>query len=261
MAAPRRVTSLLGAAAPRASPSARLYTPSLLLKSQLLGRRPPAVRLLHLAARSSPHSPIATSSLPKAFLAARIRSRCASTEAGKEVAAAAPKAQALVEEKEEDKASSKIKLGEVRRLAQLAKPERKTIAIAIGLVSSRSLMIVDSELMRLLCGPAALRLVICVTIDPVHHWTHHRPVLWYCARPPHLCADCRWSHGRLLRDQRLCQSVRSLSRRDNRLTFLSNRYGSNYPHAHQRTANCGQVARGSVHQRPPTGRLALISAR
>lgn len=43
-----------------------------------------------------------------------------------------------MQEKEEvDKASNKIKLGEVRRLAQLAKPERKTIAIAIGLVSPR----------------------------------------------------------------------------------------------------------------------------
>lgn len=32
----------------------------------------------------------------------------------------------------------KIKLGEVRRLMQLAKPEKKTIGIAVGLVSNMS---------------------------------------------------------------------------------------------------------------------------
>lgn len=39
------------------------------------------------------------------------------------------------EEGVEGKKAEKIKMGEVKRLAILAKPERKTIGIAIGLVS------------------------------------------------------------------------------------------------------------------------------
>ncbi|GAA5862327.1 hypothetical protein JCM1840_004146 [Sporobolomyces johnsonii] len=87
------------------------------------------------------HSPPATASLPLAHLSARIRTaqRCASTDAkapaSQEASPTAVKQAAPdVNGEEVEQAKEKIKLGEIRRLMVLAKPERKTIGIAIGLL-------------------------------------------------------------------------------------------------------------------------------
>lgn len=85
-----------------------------------------------------------TSRLPTVMLASRIRTRSASTEADKAerttaVTASASGQHAAAETGKDDvvkpqKLKEKVKMGEVRRLVELAKPERKTIGIAIGLV-------------------------------------------------------------------------------------------------------------------------------
>lgn len=143
MATPKaRLASLLASrSAPRvtftATRAAPSCTPSFLSRPLQLAQSQTGARQLHSDAFARRASPIAsTSALPRAFLAARIRSRNASTqsdtagETGKKVTEVA------VEQDEGDKAKGdkKVKLGEIRRLMVLAKPESKTIAIAIGLV-------------------------------------------------------------------------------------------------------------------------------
>jgi len=162
MATPKgRIASLLAARpapAPRPAftPARFLSTPSwtssFLPRPQAPGQRPTAARLLHSDsfARSSPIA--STSSLPRAYLAARIRSRSASTEAKKEVEPVQKESEVVVEKEEGDKGSSKIKLGEVRRLMVLAKPEQKTIALAIGLVSTRCCTLAEMNRSRACCA-------------------------------------------------------------------------------------------------------------
>lgn len=58
----------------------------------------------------------------------------------------------VIEKEEGGKGSSKIKLGEIRRLMVLAKPEQKTIALAIGLVSTCAASQPKRSLTSLLCG-------------------------------------------------------------------------------------------------------------
>ncbi|CEQ38772.1 SPOSA6832_00236, partial [Sporobolomyces salmonicolor] len=84
-------------------------------------------------------SPPATASLPLANLSARIRTaqRCATTDAkapASQEASTVRQAATDVNGEEVEPVKEQIKLGEVRRLMVLAKPERKTIGIAIGLL-------------------------------------------------------------------------------------------------------------------------------
>ncbi|GAA6002580.1 hypothetical protein JCM10207_007575 [Rhodosporidiobolus poonsookiae] len=107
----------LSTAPARFSPSTRPTLPSLGLRASPLPRQ----------SRPSPFTP----------LVARIRA--ASTDAPARGEKEAPTETAVKEsappkESEVEQVKEKIKLGEVRRLAQLAKPERKTIGIAIGLL-------------------------------------------------------------------------------------------------------------------------------
>lgn len=87
-----------------------------------------------LARASSRPATASAGRLPLNYLAARIRN--ATTDAQqKETVVVEKEADAQTQEKLPAEPKPKIKLGEVRRLMQLAKPEKKTIAIAVGLVS------------------------------------------------------------------------------------------------------------------------------
>lgn len=84
---------------------------------------------------STPRTPLVKleGSSPYSRLLVRFRSSEAAADKVPTAAAATPIEPAAAEEPKEPK--EKIQMGEVRRLMVLAKPERKTIAIAMGLVS------------------------------------------------------------------------------------------------------------------------------
>lgn len=111
----------------------------------------------------------------------------------------------VAEKGEGDKGSSKIKLGEVRRLMVLAKPEQKTIALAIGLVSARCCILAEATTHELVVLPAALCLVFGLPLHPLHHWTYHRSLFGQRIRSTHLGSHRRCYPRRLLCDRRRCQ--------------------------------------------------------
>jgi len=106
-------------------------------------------RPLPFAVSSRLHSPISStvssspspSSLPLRTLALRIRTASTTSSKSSSVVSEQEKQKRTIEDEAdkedgvEGKKAEKIKMGEVKRLAILAKPERKTIGIAIGLVS------------------------------------------------------------------------------------------------------------------------------
>jgi hypothetical protein len=106
----------------------------------------PFTSLLRTSRSASSPSSLSLSTsrpLPSAFAPALARIRAASTDASKgvtEVKKRETATETVVEEvaKEvedaEKEGKKKIEMGEIRRLAELAKPERKTIGIALGLV-------------------------------------------------------------------------------------------------------------------------------
>lgn len=131
------------------------------LPRQQLATRPSAAGIGRPAASAS----------PLAYLAPRIRqaARWKTTQAaaaeqagaeGKQLAARPP-ATSSPEPDSENKVvelslKEKVQLSEVRRLLQLARPERKTIAIAISLVCTRSRPVFACPLRRLLADSLIL---------------------------------------------------------------------------------------------------------
>ena len=89
----------------------------------------------------------------------------------------------------------KVQLSEVRRLLQLARPERKTIAIAISLVCTRSRPVFSTahqggcSLTHL--SSTALCFLTRLAIDPALYRANHRHLLRPSEQPSDLDSDCR----------------------------------------------------------------------
>ena len=169
--------------APLASPSAfsRQLSTSTLTRSMAISVSHSVTSSPNSPSRSAsgPFSPPPRSTLQHSLAAARLRVRYASTDTSKPApaaravassgsAGAEPAEVAGAEPKEEAAPKAdKIKLSEVRRLANLARPEAKTIGIAISLASQQA----PSQPSQ---TPILRRLTLFFFCIGVHSWLCHR---------------------------------------------------------------------------------------